>query len=58
VLVRSGSHQYLTDYAWKEGFAGAIARAPMVLLNGAKKEMRACVDYRQGIEDLRRLNGK
>jgi len=58
VLIRSGSHQYMTDYAWKEGFSGAIARAPMVLLNGAQKEMRACVDYRQGLADLKRLNSE
>jgi hypothetical protein len=56
IFVRSGSHQYITDYAWKEGFAGAIARAPMVLLNGAKKEMRACVNYKDGIKELRSLN--
>ena len=56
ILVRSGSHQYITDYAWKEGFAGAIAKTPMVLLNGKKKEMRACPTYQEGLEVLRMLN--
>jgi hypothetical protein len=56
LFVRCGSHQYLTDYAWKEGFGGAINKTPMFLLNGAKKEFRACVDYRQGLAELRLLN--
>lgn len=56
VLIRSGSRQYLTDYAWKSGFAGAIAKAPMVLLNGEKKEMRAMPDYNAGMDELKRLN--
>lgn len=56
IFVRSGSHQYLTDYAWKEGFSGAISYCPMVLLNGSERRMKACVNYREGIEELRRLN--
>lgn len=56
VFIRSGSHQYLTDYAWKYGFGGAIAMSPMVLLNGAKKQMIACPNYKEGLEELRRLN--
>ena len=56
VYVRSGSHQYLTDYAWKEGFGGAIARAPMVILNPFKKQMIACPNYKEGLEQLRMLN--
>lgn len=56
IFIRSGSHQYITDYAWKEGFAGAINRAPMVLLNGTEKRMKACVNFREGIQELRRLN--
>jgi hypothetical protein len=58
VLIRSGSHQYLTDYAWKEGFAGAIARAPMLLLNGTTKQMRAYANYKDGLTDLRILNSQ
>lgn len=56
VYMRSGSHQYLTDYAWKEGFGGAIARAPMVILNPETKQMIACPNYKEGLEELRRLN--
>jgi hypothetical protein len=56
VFIRSGSHQYITDYAWKEGFSGAIARAPMVLLNGEQKIMKACVNYKDGLRELRQLN--
>ena len=56
IFVRTGSHQYLTDYAWKEGFSGAIARWPMILLNGKEKRMLAMPDYKEGLEELRRLN--
>ena len=56
VFIRSGSHQYITDYAWKEGFGGAVARTPMLLLNGERKEMIACADYREGIDRLKSLN--
>ena len=56
IFIRAGSHQYLTDYAWKYGFRGAIAMSPMFLLNGAKKEMKACPNYKEGLEELKRLN--
>ena len=56
VLIRTGSHQYLTDYAWKQGFGGAVARSPMVLLNGTEKRMLAFPHYKEGMEELRRLN--
>jgi len=56
VLVRTGGRQYITDYAWKEGFAGAINRIPVVLLNSQKKEMVAMPSLKEGIKELRRLN--
>jgi hypothetical protein len=56
VFVRTGSHQYLTDYAWKEGFGGAINRTPMVLLCSSEKRMLAYPSYQEGIEELQRIN--
>jgi hypothetical protein len=56
VFMRSGSHQYKTDYAWKEGFKGAIARWPLVLLNGTSKRMIPVTNFREGIPILRMLN--
>jgi len=58
VLIRSGSEQYLTDYAWKRGFQGAINNAPMLLLNGTKKIMKAIPRYEEGLEELKWLNKK
>lgn len=56
VFMRSGSQQYKTEYAWKEGFRGAIARWPMVLLNGTEKRMIPVTNFREGIPILRMLN--
>lgn len=56
VFIRSGSQQFKTNYAWKEGFYGAIARYPMVLLNGSEKRMIAVVNFREGLPILRGLN--
>jgi hypothetical protein len=56
IFIRSGSHQYKTDYAWKEGFRGAIARWPMVLLNGKEKRMIPVPNFKEGIPILRALN--
>jgi len=56
VFMRSGSQQYKTNYAWKEGFRGAINRYPMVLLNGTERRMICGVNYREGIPYLRFLN--
>lgn len=56
VFVRSGSHQYKTDYAWKEGFRGAIARWPLILLNGREKRMIPISNFREGLPILRALN--
>lgn len=58
IFIRSGGHQYLTDYAWKEGFSGAINMYPMVLLNGSEKIMKPCINYKEGIKELRRLNNE
>jgi hypothetical protein len=56
VLVRTGSAQYLTDYAWKYGFFGAINKSPFVILGTRKKEMLATPNYEEGIRQLRALN--
>jgi len=56
VFMRSGSHQYKTEYAWKEGFRGAVARYPMVLLNGKEKMMLPVVNFKIGLPILRALN--
>ena len=56
IFIRSGSQQFKTNYAWKEGFRGAIARYPMVLLNGTKKQMLCVVNFRTGLPILRALN--
>jgi hypothetical protein len=56
VFVRSGSAQYKTNYAWKEGFRGAINRYPMILLNGTERRMINVMNYREGIQILRLLN--
>lgn len=56
IFIRSGSHQYKTNYAWKEGFTGAVARYPMLLLNGTEKRMIAVCNFREGLPLLRRLN--
>lgn len=56
VFIRSGSQQYKTEYAWREGFRGAINRYPMVLLNGTERRMICGVNYREGIPYLRYLN--
>lgn len=56
VFMRSGSHQYKTEYAWKEGFRGAVARYPMVLLNSQEKMMLPVVDFKTGLPILRALN--
>jgi len=56
MFIRSGSQQYRTNYAWKEGFRGAIARWPMILLNGTEKRMIMGVNVREGIPILRALN--
>lgn len=56
VFIRSGSHQYKTNYAWKEGFRGAIARYPMFLLNGTERRMIAVNNFREGVPILKALN--
>lgn len=56
MFVRSGSRQYKTNYAWKEGFRGAIARYPMLLLNGTRKQMISVVNFRTGLPILEALN--
>jgi hypothetical protein len=56
VFIRSGSHQYKTNYAWKEGFRGAIARYPMFLLNGTERRMIAVTNFREGVPILEALN--
>jgi hypothetical protein len=56
VFLRSGSHQYKTEYAWKEGFRGAIARWPMLLLSGKYKRMIPVTNFREGLPILRMLN--
>jgi hypothetical protein len=56
VLIRTGSAQYLTDWAWKEGFFGAINRSPMVFLGADKREMLIAPDYKQGLRMLEKLN--
>lgn len=56
VFMRSGSHQYKTEYAWKEGFRGSVARYPMVLLNSKHKIMLPVVDFKTGLPILRALN--
>jgi hypothetical protein len=56
ILVRSGSHQYKTNYAWKEGFRGAISRYPMILLNGSEKRMIPYANFKDGLPVLKALN--
>jgi len=56
VFMRSGSQQYKTNYAWKEGFRGAVNRYPMVLLHGTERRMINVMNYREGIQILRLLN--
>lgn len=56
VFMRSGSHQYKTEYAWKEGFKGAVARYPMVILSSQQKIMLPVVDFKTGLPILRALN--
>jgi hypothetical protein len=56
VFIRSGSHQYKTNYAWKEGFRGAIDRQPMLLLNGTERRMIAVNNFREGVPILEALN--
>jgi len=56
VFTRSGSEQWRTEYAWKEGFRGAINQYPMILLNGTEKRMIALINYKEGIQVLRALN--
>ena len=56
IFIRSGSEQYKTEYAWREGFFGAVNRYPMFLMNGTEKRMIAVCNYGEGIQILRALN--
>ena len=56
IFMRSGSAQYRTEYAWKEGFRGAINRYPMVLLSGSEKRMIPVNNFKEGIPILREMN--